>query len=173
MSSDLHDQLLSWAARDPDDPGNRTLNYYDLIIPPRTDRSAFMTSTAPNANAESDTASSSNSPSGRTLVLCFDGTSNQFESNTNVVKFFSLLAKGDDSRQVVYYQTGIGTYSVREVASRLVTKMNKDLDLMFARTLMHHVMSGYKFLMHECEFVRFCHFNVQSNSNDCKSAWAS
>ncbi|CAE6441944.1 unnamed protein product [Rhizoctonia solani] len=44
--------------------------------------------------------------SARTLVLCFDGTSNHFSNqNTNVVKFFELLKKDDPARQMVYYQT--------------------------------------------------------------------
>ncbi|KAJ7720871.1 hypothetical protein DFH07DRAFT_907066 [Mycena maculata] len=41
-----------------------------------------------------------------TLVLCFDGTGDQFdEDNSNIVKFFSMLPKGDRTRQLVYYQT--------------------------------------------------------------------
>lgn len=40
----------------------------------------------------------------RTLVLCFDGTANQYDdTNTNVVRFFSCLEKSDH-RQLVYYQ---------------------------------------------------------------------
>ena len=41
----------------------------------------------------------------RTLVLCFDGTGDQFQnSNSNVVKFVSMLMKEDNDKQVVYYQ---------------------------------------------------------------------
>jgi hypothetical protein len=60
-------------------------------------------------------------PEPRTLVLCFDGTSNEYDGevcpplrrgqyskvalqNTNVVKFFSLLKKDDSEQQLVYYQ---------------------------------------------------------------------
>ncbi|KAG9096913.1 hypothetical protein FS749_007496 [Ceratobasidium sp. UAMH 11750] len=44
-------------------------------------------------------------PPERTLVLCFDGTSNHFSNkNTNVVKLVELLKKNDPSRQMVYYQ---------------------------------------------------------------------
>ncbi len=43
----------------------------------------------------------------RTLVLCFDGTSNQFGGyNSNVVQFVSLLVKDDRNKQLVYYQVG-------------------------------------------------------------------
>lgn len=65
----------------------------------------------------------------RTLVLCFDGTGNKIDSNvhpprfnlahlilifvkhTNVSQFFSMLRKDDCNQQMVYYQTGIGTYT--------------------------------------------------------------
>ncbi|KAG6876661.1 hypothetical protein C0993_001437 [Termitomyces sp. T159_Od127] len=41
----------------------------------------------------------------RTVVLCFDGTGDQFdEDNSNVVNFFSMLKKGDSKDQLVYYQ---------------------------------------------------------------------
>jgi len=41
----------------------------------------------------------------RTLVLCFDGTGDQFDAdNSNIVQLFSLLKKDDSSQQMVYYQ---------------------------------------------------------------------
>jgi hypothetical protein len=44
---------------------------------------------------------------GRTIVLCFDGTGDQFDGdNSNVIRFFSLLKKGDNNQQLVYYQVG-------------------------------------------------------------------
>ena len=44
---------------------------------------------------------------GRSLVLCFDGTNNQFgEYNSNIVRFVSLLEKDDRNKQLVYYQVG-------------------------------------------------------------------
>lgn len=45
----------------------------------------------------------------RNIVICCDGTSNQFAPcNTNVVKLCQLLAK-DPSRQAIYYHPGLGT----------------------------------------------------------------
>ncbi|THH07892.1 hypothetical protein EW145_g3071 [Phellinidium pouzarii] len=85
---------------------------------------------------------------GRTLVLCFDGTGDQFDlDNSNIIQFFSVLKKGDQNRQLVYYQSGIGTYSIPQVATPLYSRTSKIIDLMFAKNLNHHVMSGYKFLM--------------------------
>lgn len=43
--------------------------------------------------------------SNRTLVLCFDGTGDEFDAdNSNVVLLASLLKKDDITKQLVYYQ---------------------------------------------------------------------
>ncbi|KAJ7726440.1 hypothetical protein DFH07DRAFT_237077 [Mycena maculata] len=84
----------------------------------------------------------------RTLVLCFDGTGDQFDSdNSNIVQFFTLLPKGDRSRQMVYYQAGIGTYTTPEIATPFWSKINKFIDEAIAWNLDAHVMGGYEFLM--------------------------
>ena len=44
-------------------------------------------------------------PDYRTLVLCFDGTGDQFDAdNSNIVQLVALLKKSDRSKQMVYYQ---------------------------------------------------------------------
>jgi uncharacterized protein (DUF2235 family) len=44
----------------------------------------------------------------RTLVLCFDGTGDQFDvDNSNIVHLMSLLKKNDSSQQMVYYQVRV------------------------------------------------------------------
>ncbi|KAL5514281.1 hypothetical protein ACEPAG_2369 [Sanghuangporus baumii] len=121
MQSDISDLSI-------DSSPSRSLNtgYHGPIIPPNSDRSFRR----------------------RTLVVCFDGTGDQFDlDNSNVINFFSVLKKGDRKRQLVYYQSGIGTYSIPQVATPLFTKVSKTLDLMFANNLNHHVMTGYQFLM--------------------------
>ncbi|KAF8811050.1 hypothetical protein BYT27DRAFT_7336427 [Phlegmacium glaucopus] len=87
--------------------------------------------------------------SNRTLVLCFDGTANQFNAdNSNVVKLVSLLKKDDSTKQMVYYQAGIGTYSpTHEILSPLMTWIKRTLDEMVGWSINAHVMDGYKFLM--------------------------
>jgi len=48
---------------------------------------------------------------GRTVVVCLDGTGDQFDNdNSNVVHFVSCLKKHDPAKQATYYQSGIGTY---------------------------------------------------------------
>jgi uncharacterized protein (DUF2235 family) len=45
----------------------------------------------------------------KNVVLCCDGTANEFaEDRTNVVKLFFTLER-DPSRQVAYYHPGLGT----------------------------------------------------------------
>ncbi|CAL1713203.1 unnamed protein product [Somion occarium] len=84
----------------------------------------------------------------RTLVLCFDGTSNQFDGdNTNVVRFYSLLKKDDEDQQLCYYQPGIGTYFQPGVVSPLFQWGAKVLDEAVAWYLDAHVRGGYQFLM--------------------------
>jgi len=52
----------------------------------------------------------------RNLVLCLDGTANQFSAtNTNVVKLFSVLHSSET--QLNYYDSGVGTYLPHDVAN--------------------------------------------------------
>ncbi|KIK52337.1 hypothetical protein GYMLUDRAFT_180219 [Collybiopsis luxurians FD-317 M1] len=84
----------------------------------------------------------------RTLVLCFDGTGDQFDAdNSNVIEFFRLLKKDDRSKQMVYYQAGIGTYTVPQVATPLMAKFSRAMDEAIAWNLQAHVMEGYSFIM--------------------------
>ncbi|KAJ7584625.1 hypothetical protein C8J56DRAFT_951454 [Mycena floridula] len=72
----------------------------------------------------------------RTLVLCFDGTGDQF--NSNIVAFFSLLKKDDRTTQLVYYQVFLFIHSF---LSRLM------MDEAIAWNINAHVIGGYEFLM--------------------------
>ncbi|KIM49864.1 hypothetical protein M413DRAFT_438988 [Hebeloma cylindrosporum] len=84
----------------------------------------------------------------RTLVLCFDGTGDQFDAdNSNIVEFFSMLKKDDPGKQLVYYQAGIGTYTTPQIATPLASKISKNLDMAVAWNLDAHIMGGYEFLM--------------------------
>ncbi|KAG8902534.1 hypothetical protein FRB99_004369 [Tulasnella sp. 403] len=93
-------------------------------------------------------------PDKRTIVLCFDGTSNVFgeEKNTNVIHLMSMLqlegSEDGTQNQRVYYQTGIGTYDPTGRGSWPIVQQAKlILDQAFALCLKDHVLGGYKFLM--------------------------
>jgi len=84
----------------------------------------------------------------RTIVLCFDGTGDQFDAdNSNIVQLFSMLKKDDKSQQMVYYQAGIGTYTIPEIASPFWANLQKTIDAAVGNHLDAHVMGGYEFLM--------------------------
>ncbi|KAK7044791.1 hypothetical protein R3P38DRAFT_3308605 [Favolaschia claudopus] len=84
----------------------------------------------------------------RCLIICFDGTGDQFDAdNSNIVQLVSALRKDDRAKQMVYYQSGIGTYSSSKLATPFLTKMSLTLDAAIAWNLDSHVMSGYEFLM--------------------------
>ncbi|PFH48601.1 hypothetical protein AMATHDRAFT_149478 [Amanita thiersii Skay4041] len=84
----------------------------------------------------------------RTLVLCFDGTGDEFDSdNTNVVNFVRILKKDDPNTQMAYYQTGIGTHTVSSIA----VKITEWIDQGIAWHIDRHVIDGYEFLMQHYE----------------------
>jgi len=107
-----------------------------------------MTTSAPVVVGNNDVIPYDSDKKPRTLVLCFDGTGDQFDAdNANVVQFFSLLQKDDHTQQMVYYQSGIGTYTVPQISNPIMSKFSKIMDLAIAWNLDAHVMDGYYFLM--------------------------
>ncbi|KAI0365700.1 hypothetical protein BV20DRAFT_953672 [Pilatotrama ljubarskyi] len=105
-------------------------------------------STAPQAKlSTSDSSDDDRKP--RTLILCFDGTNEQYDgNNTNVVKFYSLLKKDDDNdQQLCYYQPGVGTYLNPGVVSPLFQWGAKLLDEAFAWRVELGLRARYQFLM--------------------------
>ncbi|KZT56882.1 hypothetical protein CALCODRAFT_435135 [Calocera cornea HHB12733] len=84
---------------------------------------------------------------GRVLVLCFDGTSDLFDRGTNAVQLMSFLKTDDYTRQMVYYQSGVGTYLRPNMLMPIVRSVLKLLDDAFAWFVEPQVMGGYRFLM--------------------------
>ncbi|KIP08191.1 hypothetical protein PHLGIDRAFT_69663 [Phlebiopsis gigantea 11061_1 CR5-6] len=83
---------------------------------------------------------------GRNLVVCIDGTANQFGfQNTNVVELYSRLDK--NKRQLTYYNSGIGTY-VRD--SNWLGLMKQALvhgwDMAVAWNLKKIILDAYRWL---------------------------
>ncbi|EIN03613.1 WD40 repeat-like protein [Punctularia strigosozonata HHB-11173 SS5] len=84
------------------------------VNPPPVTFGSNPTAKAPNkAGQQPETKSTKPcgcNPNGRNLVVCIDGTANQFSvKNTNVVELYSRLVK--DDTQLTYYNSGIGTYA--------------------------------------------------------------
>ncbi|CAE6480630.1 unnamed protein product [Rhizoctonia solani] len=83
----------------------------------------------------------------RSIILCFDGTSNHFsDRNTNVVKLVELLKKDDPLQQMVYYQTGVGTYSHPGFLTGLGLTLAAKIDEGVAWYLYQHVKSCLRIL---------------------------
>ena len=52
----------------------------------------------------------------RTLVLCFDGTTNDYDNKvTNVIKLYSILRKDRVEEQLCYYQVSAQFYSFQHL----------------------------------------------------------
>jgi uncharacterized protein (DUF2235 family) len=84
------------------------------------------------------------------LVLCLDGTGNEFgNSNSNVVKIYQTLAQAE--RQVCYYHPGLGTRGDPNALSRLAKLWTKWLGLAFGYGLSRDLADAYSFVMAEYE----------------------
>ncbi|OBT79918.1 hypothetical protein VF21_01549 [Pseudogymnoascus sp. 05NY08] len=83
------------------------------------------------------------SSGGRTIVICLDGTGDQFDGdNSNVVNFVACLKK-DDPNQLTYYQSGIGTYDGHGMKSGI----SAAIDMAVGSGLGTHVKDAYRFIM--------------------------
>ena len=83
----------------------------------------------------------------RNLVVCCDGTSNQFSKDrTSVIKLFHALVK-DDAVQAVYYHPGIGTRAPTGIGTRTGSWIGRMAGLAFGAHLQDDVADTYRFLM--------------------------
>ncbi|KAJ8514716.1 hypothetical protein ONZ45_g7778 [Pleurotus djamor] len=65
----------------------------------------------PFSKAQVRTSGCPYSNNARNLVVCIDGTANQFSAkSTNIIELFSRLVK-DEEGQLAFYNSGIGTYA--------------------------------------------------------------
>jgi uncharacterized protein (DUF2235 family) len=82
----------------------------------------------------------------KNLVLCCDGTANEFKRDrTNVVKFYYALAR--DPNQVTYYHPGLGTMEAVGALTSFTRKVTKLLGLALGYGLEADVRDAYVFLM--------------------------
>ncbi|OCH94605.1 WD40 repeat-like protein [Obba rivulosa] len=86
---------------------------------------------------------------GRNLVVCIDGTANQFgKKNTNVIEFYRLVKKLPGDNQLTYYNSGIGTYAKPSWKSLYYWKqvLYHTIDLAIAWNFERIVLSAYSWL---------------------------
>ena len=91
------------------------------------------------------------SSKGKNIVICLDGTGNQFkEENSNVVKLFRVLERSSD-QEVAYYDPGVGTLADPSYKTPIAKKINKGLGLAFGRGLTKNIEQAYSYLMDQYE----------------------
>jgi uncharacterized protein (DUF2235 family) len=82
----------------------------------------------------------------KNIVICCDGTGNQFaESKSNVVKLYKMLVH--DASQVTYYHPGVGTMGARNALSTISKWWTKVIGLAFGYGISDNIADAYQFLM--------------------------
>ncbi len=83
----------------------------------------------------------------KNVVICCDGTANEFaKNNTNVVKLYSTLIQ-DSNQQVSYYHPGLGTMEPAGALTTFSRKMTKILGMAIGYGLNYDIRDAYVFLM--------------------------
>jgi uncharacterized protein (DUF2235 family) len=87
----------------------------------------------------------------KNVVLCCDGTANEFaEDRTNVIKLFGTLAQ-DPSSQVTYYHPGLGTMEAPGALTPLMRRATTTLGQAVGYGLERDIGDAYVFLMRNYE----------------------
>jgi uncharacterized protein (DUF2235 family) len=81
------------------------------------------------------------------LVLCFDGTGNEFKAhgNTNVVRMLEGVRRG--KHVVTFYDLGVGTFSDPAASSKLAKRWTRVLGLAFGYGIKANIKNAYGFLV--------------------------
>jgi uncharacterized protein (DUF2235 family) len=87
----------------------------------------------------------------RNLVLCCDGTANEFaRDRTNVVKLYSVL-NHDPLQQRAYYHPGLGTMEPAGALTPVARRVTKLMGMAFGYGLSDDIRDAYVFLMQHYE----------------------
>src|ERR1700722_574199 len=82
----------------------------------------------------------------KNIVICCDGTGNEFgESKSNVVKLYKMLVH--DPSQMAYYHPGVGTMGARNALSGFSRWWTKVIGLAFGYGISDNIADAYLFLM--------------------------
>lgn len=113
----------------------------------------------------------------RNLVVCCDGTNNQFgPENTNVLRLVEVLVQ-DPQRQLVYYDPGVGTMPEPHLLTRIGRTISKWMGLAVGAGLMRNVEEAYTFLMQNRETASISSVSVGALTRfacwlPCCTRWA-
>lgn len=85
---------------------------------------------------------------GKNIVLCCDGTGNQFSNrNSNVVRIYTALDLSDETKQVAYYHPGVGTMGAPTARNRVEKQWTRLTGLAFGAGFRDNVFDVYRSLM--------------------------
>jgi uncharacterized protein (DUF2235 family) len=83
----------------------------------------------------------------RNLIVCFDGTNNQFGAHeSNVVRLVHALERFGE-RQIVYYDPGVGTLPEPGLLTKVAKRISELFGLAFGVGLVAKIERAYAFLM--------------------------
>lgn len=86
---------------------------------------------------------------GRNIIVCCDGTANEFaKNNTNVIKLYSVLDHNPD-KQIAYYHPGLGTMEPAGALTNFSRKLTKLMGMAIGYGLSDDIRDAYVFLMRE------------------------
>jgi len=87
----------------------------------------------------------------KNIVICCDGTGNEFgDNNSNVVKLYSALII-DGRRQIGYYHPGVGTMGAPTARNKITKAWSIVMGLAFGAGLLTNVSDAYRYLMNTYE----------------------
>jgi uncharacterized protein (DUF2235 family) len=83
----------------------------------------------------------------RNIVICGDGTGNEFgDNNSNVVKLYSTLVI-DGKHQCGHYHPGVGTMGAPTATNRVSKAWSVVMGLAFGAGLLANISDAYRYLM--------------------------
>src|SRR2546423_4525791 len=85
--------------------------------------------------------------------MCLDGTGNQLRAkgNTNVVRLYEMLDLSEPSKQIAYYDPGVGTFGAQGAWTPLGQRVTKLLGLLIGLGLRTNLGEAYTYLMRNYE----------------------
>jgi uncharacterized protein (DUF2235 family) len=87
----------------------------------------------------------------KNIVVCCDGTGNEYgDCNSNVMKLFRMVIR-DDTQQAGYYNPGLGTLSTVPALTKVKRGIDKTLGLAFGKGIAHNIEDAYRYLMDHYE----------------------
>jgi uncharacterized protein (DUF2235 family) len=87
-------------------------------------------------------------PTGKNIIICCDGTGNEFgSSNSNVVRLYTALDLSNEEKQVAYYHPGVGTMGAPTARNVIEKEWSRIAGLAFAAGFRDNIFDAYRYLM--------------------------